>query len=347
MSSASLRRRTRGVARYALLIVIALAAIGGGVIFWLLKSRADADEPTATVVAVAGPVIRAGTDTSELLQHARQAMAEQRLLAPAGNNAFEWYLAVLKREPDNRVAQDALREVFPFAASAAEQTIDQGDAAEAQRQIGLLALADPQNYTLTLLQTKLQAQRDAAAEQAQPPQKHEQPAPVVAAVNRASPALAPVTTAAVPLSAPSTPLPTAIAKPAAVPTPTASERALAQLHVESTAIEAAPKASVRPRAPVVTAVADAQGSVAPTLTHRVEPVYPPEARRTRRQGWVDVSFTVQADGSVASASVSDADPKFVFDRAALSAVNHWQFTPGTQDGKPVAAQLRQRIEFRL
>jgi protein TonB len=348
MSSASLRR-TRGVARYALLIVIALGAIGGGVIFWLLKSRADVDEPSAAVVAAAGPVIRAGTDTAELLQHARQAMAEQRLLAPAGNNAFELYLAVLKREPDNRAAQDALREIFPFAANAAEQTIDQGDDAEAQRQIALLALADPQNYTLTLLQTKLQAKRDTAAQQTQQqvqqPQKREQPTPAVVAVNRASPVVTSVAATVVPSSVPSAPLPASTAKPDAAPT--ASERALAQLHVESTSIEAAPKASVRPRAPAVAATADAQGAIAPALTHRVEPVYPPDARRSRRQGWVDVTFTVQPDGSVVSASVSDADPKFVFDRAALSAVTHWQFTPGMQDGKPVASRLRQRIEFHL
>lgn len=349
MSSASLRRRTRGVARYALLIVIALGAIGGGVIFWLLKSRADVDEPSVAVVAAAGPVIRAGTDTAELLQHARQAMAEQQLLAPAGNNAFELYLAVLKREPDNRVAQDALREIFPFAANAAEQTIDQGDDAEAQRQIALLTLADPQNYTVTLLQTKLQAKRDTAAPQApqqvQQPQKREPPVPAVVAVNGPSHGVESVAATVVPASAPSTSLPPSIAKPVA--TPATSEQALALLRVESTSIEAAPKAAVRPRAPLVASVADAQGATAPALTHRVEPVYPADARRMRRQGWVDVTFTVQPDGSVVGASVSDADPKFVFDRAALSAVAHWQFTPGMQDGKPVVSQLRQRIEFRL
>ena len=96
-----------------------------------------------------------------------------------------------------------------------------------------------------------------------------------------------------------------------------------------------------------TAVTDVGNVVAPALTRRVEPVYPTEARRARRQGWVDVAFTVQADGTVAGATVTDAEPRYVFDRAALSAVTRWQFTPGTQDGKPVSAQLRQRIEFRL
>ena len=62
---------------------------------------------------------------------------------------------------------------------------------------------------------------------------------------------------------------------------------------------------------------------------------------------MDVTFTVQPNGTVTNASVADADPKYVFDRAALSAVARWQFTPGMQGGKPVAAQVRQRIEFRL
>jgi protein TonB len=293
-------------------------------------------------------VARAGLGTDELLQHARDAMAAQRLIAPAGNNALEFYLAVLKREPDNRVAQDALREVFPFAANAAEQTIDAGDDAEAQREIDLLTRADPHNYTLTLLQAKLQAQRTATAQQTQQlaqQANHHEPLPPVTNKTPA-PVAAPVAVAPAPVPAPATPPPAAPVKVANTLTP--AEQALAQLHVESTQVEAAPKAAVRPRTPApAAAVVDASGASAPVLTHRAEPAYPPDAKRTRRQGWVDVTFTVQPDGTVSGAAVADADPKYVFDRAALSAVSRWQFTPGTQDGKPIASQMRQRIEFRL
>lgn len=321
-------------------IVLALVAIGGAVIFWLLKSQSEMDEPAPAVVAAAGPVIREGTGTDELLQHARQAMAEQRLVAPVGNNAFELYLAVLKREPNNRVAQDALREIFPFAAQAAEQTIDQGDATEAQRQIDLLTRADPQNYTLTLLQTKLQAQRDAAAQQAAPVApvvKHVQPTAVATVTPHAPmPTPAPVAVAATPAAAPA-------ARPASGPT--AAEEVLSR--VQSTSVEAAPRSAVHVRAPATVATVDASGNGAPVLTRRVEPAYPADARRMRRQGWVDVTFIVLPNGTVANASVADADPKYMFDRAALSAVARWEFSPGMQDGKPVAAQVRQRIEFRL
>jgi len=344
MSPASSRCRAQGVVRYSLLILVVLIAVAGGLIFWQIEHGQEAEQPAQAVVAAAGPVLRAGIGTDELLQHARDAMAAQRLLAPAGNNAFELYLAVLKREPGNRVAQDALREIFPFAAHAAEQTIDSGDDAEAQRQIDLLTRADPQNYTLTLLQAKLQAQRTAAAQQEQQANRREPPPS--SSVKTPPPASVAPAVVAAPAPPPPPSVPVAPAKPAN--TMTASELAIAQLHVESTQVEAAPKAAVRARTPApVAAVADANGTSTPVLTHRVEPAYPPDAKRTRRQGWVDVTFTVEPDGSVIGATVADADPKYVFDRAAINAVSRWQFTPGTQDGKPVALQMRQRIEFRL
>jgi len=330
MSSAS-RRRTQGVARYSFLIVLALVIAGGATIFWHLKSGAEADDPAPAVIAATGPIAREGAGTDELLQHARQAMADQRLLAPAGNNAFEFYLAVLKREPTNRVAQDALREIFPFAVRAAEQTVDSGNDAEAQRQIALLTRADPQNYMLTLLQTKLQAQRDAVAQQAArnlPAPKRDQTGATAASANHGPASQASGQPAALP----------AVSKPASAPAQ--AEQTAAQARVDAAPVTMSSKATSR-------SAVDAADTVLPVLTRRIEPVYPTEARRTRRQGWVDVAFTVQPDGSVTGATVADSDPRYVFDRAAMSAVARWQFAPGMQGGKPVSSQLRQRIEFRL
>lgn len=341
MSPASSPRRAQGVIRYSLPILVTLIAVAAGLIYWQIRHSNEADQPTHEAVAASGPVAHGALGTDELLQHARDAMTAQRLLAPAGNNAFEFYLAVLQHEPGNRVAQDALREIFPFAAKAAEQTIDGGDDAESQRQIDLLTRADPQNYTLTLLRAKLQAQRTAEAQPAPQPNRREPtPAPVIRPTPSAAVAVAPAA------PAPTTsPVAASPAKPAN--TPSASGQALAQLNVQATPVEAAPASAVRARVAAAAAIASPDGGTAPVLTHRVEPAYPPEAKRTRRQGWVDVTFIVQPDGSVAGASVLDAEPKYVFDRAALSAVSHWQFNPGLQDGKPVAAQVRQRIEFRL
>lgn len=330
MPAAPLQRRTQGATRYVLLILLALLACAGGVIVRLLRS-AGGNEPVTQASAPAadsGAIHRADVPvtTADLLLHARAAMAQQRLLAPAGDNAFEWYLKVLKQQPDNQAAQDALREIFPFAATAAEQTIGQGNAAEAQRQIDLLSKADPTNYTLTILRAKLQAQLQVADDQQRREQLQAQ-----AAAQKQQAHVASVTT-------PPTPVAVAPASPSVISQPAPPAK--------RSEPEPASPVVARP-APAAAPATEAVAVTAPVLTRRIEPYYPSDARRTRRQGWVDVRFVVGADGSVSRASVIDADPKNVFDRAALSAVERWQFTPGTRNGAPASAELRQRIEFRL
>ncbi len=345
MPAAPHRHRTQGATRYVLLILLALFACAGGVIVWLLRGSNSVEHgPQEVAAAEAGQINRtaAPASTTELLQHARVAMTQQRLLAPAGDNAFEWYLQVLKQQPDNQAAQDALREIFPFAATAAEQTIGQGNAAEAKRQIDLLSRADPSNYTLTILRAKLQAQIQVAEDQ----QRREQQLAQAAAQKQQMHAALPTSATAVPAAAVpavAAPLSSSISHPASPPT----NRSTPLPEAESTTVVAAPHMATRPIAPTPSVTESSASTTAPVLTRRIEPYYPNDARRTRRQGWVDVRFIVGVDGSVSRASVIDADPKNVFDRAALSAVERWQFTPGLRNGAPVSAELRQRIEFRL
>ena len=172
------RRRARGAVRptyVAIIAVFVLLAIGAW--FLIIKPHQElvtADSGVhpstpATVVAraVPPPVNVAGMDVNQLINEARAAMGQQRYLAPAGNNAFEFYLRVLEKDPGNKVASDALRETFPFAANQAEQAINGRDFAEAQREIDLLAKADPTNFTLTILRSKLDAQRKTLDQQQQ------------------------------------------------------------------------------------------------------------------------------------------------------------------------------------
>jgi protein TonB len=165
------RRHARGAVRpliIAIIAIIALLAVGAW--FLIIKPHQelvmeDAGGHPSTPVSAAEraapppPANVAGMDIDQLLGEARKAINEQRYLAPAGNNAFEFYLRVLTKQPGNQVASDALRETFPFAATSAEQAVNSRDFNEAQRQIDLLAKADPANFTLTILRSKLDAQR--------------------------------------------------------------------------------------------------------------------------------------------------------------------------------------------
>ena len=156
--------------------VVVLAALGAAAWYFFLRTPGvvipDVAPPPAEAGQVtpgAGPVIvtpdpatldKLNTLTvDQLFKEARTALNEQRLVSPPGNSALEFYLKILEKEPTNSGAQDALRELFTFAASAAEQDINARNIDNANRVIELLTKADPNNYTLTILRSKLDAQR--------------------------------------------------------------------------------------------------------------------------------------------------------------------------------------------
>lgn len=94
-----------------------------------------------------------------LLKLADQALAEHRLVAPAGANAYEFYLSVLALDPANAVARQHLGERMPDAMGAVEQAINARQLDEAERELRLLREVDRDNFTLSLLAGKLDAQR--------------------------------------------------------------------------------------------------------------------------------------------------------------------------------------------
>ncbi|MGB0133918.1 energy transducer TonB, partial [Dokdonella sp.] len=79
----------------------------------------------------------------------------------------------------------------------------------------------------------------------------------------------------------------------------------------------------------------------------VAPTYPTQAARNREEGWVEVEFTVTADGAVQDARVTASDPQRVFDREAVRSIERTKFTPRLENGVPVSATVRRRIEFKL
>jgi TonB family protein len=82
-------------------------------------------------------------------------------------------------------------------------------------------------------------------------------------------------------------------------------------------------------------------------TRFVPPEYPARALDRGTQGWVDIEFTVAADGTTRDAVVRAAEPADVFDRAALQAVGRWRYEPRTIDGVAVDQRVEARVRFQL
>ena len=55
--------------------------------------------------------------------------------------------------------------------------------------------------------------------------------------------------------------------------------------------------------------------------------YPIEAKSERAEGWVQVIYDVNPDGSTSNLQVVDSDPPIIFDQAALEFVDTWRFQP--------------------
>jgi protein TonB len=324
--------------------VIVIVVVIGLYFFLSGGSQAPAPAKTAQTAPAAGapaaaapgaaaeaPPVVPDLTPEQLLKEAGAAFREQRFVAPPGNNALEYYLKLLEKQPNNQTAKDALREMFPFATGAVETTINAGGLDEATRVINLLSKADPSNYTLTILRSKL----DAKKKQVDRDQAVATAAATAAAARQTQQQAA--ATAPAPAAAP------AAAAPAPAAAPTQTETAAAP---PPTPKPASTTASVTP--PAASAAAPAGGETrAAEVVKTSPPEYPPDAVRKHQEGWVEVEFTVMPDGSVANATVVNANPARIFNSAALRAVERWTFRPRTDNGTPTQEKMRRRIEFKF
>jgi protein TonB len=81
---------------------------------------------------------------------------------------------------------------------------------------------------------------------------------------------------------------------------------------------------------------------------RVDPDYPQRALLSQTEGWVQVQFTITAAGTVKDARVVAAEPRGVFDDAALKAIGRWRYGPKIESGVPVErVGLQTVIRFQL
>ncbi len=117
---------------------------------------------------------------------------------------------------------------------------------------------------------------------------------------------------------------------------------------EREAAVAAQQKAAEPATPQSASTATSAPVQAPVVLKRtktVAPVYPTSAKNRNVSGWVEVTFTVTQSGGVDNIRVTDADPKDVFDAAALQAVEQWRFEPITRDGKPTTQATKIRLRF--
>lgn len=140
MSHVSIHRKARLLA--PALLAVALAACSGTDESAPADTAAPAAKPAAKPAepAVAAKVQSMGTE--DLRDAASAALRENRMYAPAGDNAMEYYLALRDKLPDDASVKSALTDLQPYTLIAAEQSLNREDFTEAERLVALIEKVD-------------------------------------------------------------------------------------------------------------------------------------------------------------------------------------------------------------
>ncbi|KRG45983.1 energy transducer TonB [Stenotrophomonas panacihumi] len=277
-----------------------------------------AEAPAATPDTAVSAQVQA-MSVDQLREAASLALRENRMYAPTGNNAVEYYLALRDKQPQDATVKSALTDLTPYTLIAAEQSINREDFPEAQRLIALIEKVDDKAPALPRLKAGVtNGVQNAATRTAQETEKlkkqTEEKAQQLVEQKKLADQQAKEAEAARQIAAQQE---TARAE--------AERQAAAKREADQRAAAAAAAAAPKPAASAPTAAAAAAATLRPISTPA--PRYPPEALRAGTSGEVLVEITVGTDGSVTSSRVLRANPARVFDREALNATKRWKFEP--------------------
>ena len=80
----------------------------------------------------------------------------------------------------------------------------------------------------------------------------------------------------------------------------------------------------------------------------VQPIYPLKAAYRQIEGEVTIEFSVSDTGHVINPMIVSAEPEKIFDKAALSAIQKFTFTPPSIDGQTYQASgIKLKFFFKL
>lgn len=302
--------------------------------------------PAPTPESVVSATVTA-MSPEQLRDEASKAYGENRLYAPAGNNAMEYYLALRDKQPADAGASSALTDLLPMTVIATEQGIAREDFADAKRLAALIEKADAKHPALSRLKAaiassetaaaarvesqKLTAEEEAKRQEELAKKREEDQRKLQEQQKQQAAAQAP-----------------AAATPAAPAAAAAEAERQREAAAEAERQRAAAAAAEQQRQQAAAQQPAAQPARAASSELRAisnpGPRYPQAAQRAGAGGSVQVEFTVNTDGSVGGvrAVSSDGPRQFQreFEREALAAVKRWRFQPVSE-----ATTTRRTIAF--
>lgn len=272
--------------------------------------------PAAAAPADAAKVKAMGVE--ELRDAAGKALRENRIYAPAGDNAMEYYLALRDKQADDPGVASAMSDLMPYTLIATEQSIARENFPEAQRLIGLIEKVDPHAPSLPRLKQSVAGAQQALAQRSErdAADKVKKDAQAKAQAQQAASAQLQQQQAAA-----------AAAAAQALEQQRQAQQARDVEQQRQAAAAAAQQQAAQQRQTAVAAAKPAASAPSLRAISTPAPRYPAEALRAGTSGEVMLEITVGTDGSVTSSRVLSSRPARIFDREAVNTVRRWKFEP--------------------
>lgn len=291
------------------------------------SDQAATESSAAPAAAATTATVSADLNLDELRDKASAALRENRMYAPAGDNAIEYYLALQEKDPQDPYVASALTDLLPYTLTAAELNISREDFDEANRLVALIEKVNAQAPALPRLKQAVTdgqslVARRSDAENQRAKREAEQRSAQQVEQQRLAQQQAAEATAARQLAA----LQQASREASAREQAAASEQqAAARREAEQRAAAEAARLAAATRQTAAAAAPAAAPALRAVSTPA--PRYPADALRSGTAGEVLMEITVGTDGSVTSARVLRSQPARIFDREAMNAVRRWKYEP--------------------
>jgi TonB family protein len=99
--------------------------------------------------------------------------------------------------------------------------------------------------------------------------------------------------------------------------------------------------SSKPNGPVAVSAENMQNQI----VHKVNPVYPPDAKKARIQGKVELDAVISKTGEVENLKVNSGPQEL--QQSALDAVRQWTYKPFLLNGEPVEVKTTVHVTYTL
>jgi protein TonB len=97
------------------------------------------------------------SSTTTLMADARRAVQAGRLTTPAGDNAFEYYVAIRRIDAAHAGANEGIVDLYPLMADATSAALERGNLNEAARLLVLIEAGVPDSRLTPRLRQRLEA----------------------------------------------------------------------------------------------------------------------------------------------------------------------------------------------